>query len=173
MPTKYYFRDDLKPFVLNRSKADPQIIGTELARIKKIYGNDDYHNTVWRQAAHPNNPLHQHFEWNERKAAESNWRATSRELIGCIEITSSRQRERGPYMVSITSPSDGRKYYETVEVLDDRHLQLQLWEDAKNELTMFLRRFARLRKLCKAAARGGKIIDAEISKLRASIAAGP
>jgi hypothetical protein len=167
MAVRYYFRDDRAPFVVNRDKANPQVIGAELARIKKVHG-DTQPDTVWRQAQNPRNPLHQHFPWDERKAAEAHWRSVARELIGCIEITSLRQKERAPMSVSITQ-ANGRKYYESIEVLDSRQLQLALWQDALRDLDAFLKHFERLRKLCQAVSPSRKVIEAEIARLKGSL----
>jgi hypothetical protein len=163
----YVFRDNRPPFVPNRSKADPQVIGKELARIKKKYRRLMPKEVVEEIRSSPKNPLRQHLTWNAEYALNIVQREEVRRLIACVQTwTEERPEPQTEYLSVLTGGEEPRQYYSRTEVLSDRDLQLALWEDAKGELDTFLRRFADLHSLCAEAAPLRKIIDAEIAKLK-------
>lgn len=163
----YVFRDNRAPFVPNRNNADPQVIGQELARIKKKYQRLMPKEVVAEIRSSPKNPLRQHLTWDANHALEMVQREEVRRLIACVQTWTEEKPEPKTEYVSVFSDSEEpRQYYSRAEVLSDRDLQLALWEEAKQELDEFLRRFADLHELCTQAQTLRKIIDAEIAKLR-------
>jgi hypothetical protein len=164
----YVFRDNRAPFVPNRNKADPQVIGKELARIKKKYDRLVPREVVEEIRGGPKNPLRQHLTWDARRALDIVNREEVRTLIASIQTWTEERRTPQQEYVSVFSDhtDEPRRYFSRAEVLTDRDLQLSLWTDALAELDEYLRRFADLAGLSAAAAPMKRVINAEISRLR-------
>jgi hypothetical protein len=145
MPLRYTFRE---PTIFHKSKdADPNVIGQELTRIKDANNGRLMPQTVVEEARKRSNPLHRHFEWNDKIAAEAYRLDQARELIRIIQIedTDGDKPARRAF-VSVTD--DGKAYRGLNEVLNSQSLQLAVLVTAERELRAFEVRYNELLDIC-------------------------
>ena len=148
MPIKYVFKD--RPLVIaNADKADAQVIGTEIDKIVKANGGRLKPEYVWRAAQAPRHPLHKHYEWDVKTAAEAHWTSVSRILIRCIDVEADEEGEPAePAFVSVTD--NGGAAYRTIgEIKRSAELSLAVLTRAKADLLAFQRRYAQLQDICR------------------------
>jgi hypothetical protein len=148
MAIKYVFKD--RPLVIaNADKADPQIIGTEIDKIAKANGGRLKPEYVWKAAQSPRHPLHKHYEWDVKTAAEMHWTSVSRVLIRCVDIAPDEDGETPePAFVSVTD-NDGAAYRTIGEIKRSAELSLAVLSKAKADLLAFQRRYAQLQDICR------------------------
>ena len=126
---KYYARD-------NRfSKKDAQIYGEELDRIRKQNKGKLRPVDVVKEAKNKNSPLHNYFEWNDKKAGELYRLGQARQIIShicevvIVEGDAIQQRS----FHSVTSQKE-KCYVNLESVFSNSNYRHQLLERLKTEL---------------------------------------
>lgn len=137
----YAFAD--RPLILNNAKkADPQKIGEALAKIAGANQGLLAPEVVVKAAENPRNALHQHFEWDDAKAANAYRLSQARTIIRLI-ATEDVEGDAVPAFYSI-SDKGGRAYRSYAEVKESPRLQRLILESARRDLEAFQRRYRQL-----------------------------
>lgn len=68
---RYVFKEDEPIRIKAAAKANPQVIGEALSEVAKNEGGRLTPGAVVSAARSQNHPLHPHFEWDDRVAAEA------------------------------------------------------------------------------------------------------
>lgn len=145
MALRYVFKE---PTIFHNSKdADPEVIGQELTRIKDANNGRLTPQTVVDEARRRNNPLHRHFEWNDKSAAEAYRLDQARSLIRIIQIEDT-DSEAQPRRAFVSVNDDGKAYRGITEVLSSQSLQLAVLVSAERELRAFEHRYNELLDIC-------------------------
>jgi len=145
MPLRYTFRE---PAIFHNNKeADPDAIGQELTRIKDANKGRLMPQTVVEEARNRRNPLHRHFEWNDKTAAEAYRLDQARELIRIIQIEDT-DGDKPPRRAFVSVNDDGMSYRGLTEVLSSQSLQLAVLVSAERELRAFETRYNELLDIC-------------------------
>lgn len=152
MTYRYIFAEDRVLAIKNKSKADAQVIGEELERIRMLNAGELRTKDAVEAAKDPRNVLHQHLEWDNIEAGYR-WRLKQmRSLINSVvRITSNGEEKQIPAFVSIRTDEHGVSYRETSEVLRSTHLRKRLLEQALGEAEAYRRRYSRFEELAQAA----------------------
>jgi hypothetical protein len=142
--TKFAWRDG------SRFKISADIAGGELDRIKRNAG-DLTPGVVVDAAAHPDNPLHGCFDWDDASAAGKHRLLQARQLINSVYVVVIRdekpQPER-PVYFSVKTEEEGRTYRTAVEIMSSEEAQASLLEEAKTVLKGFRVRYQHVKELC-------------------------
>lgn len=141
MPVSYAWRPG------SRISIDPQRAGRELESIRKQEGGELTQNSVVERARSANSALHEHFEWDDTKAAEQHRLSQAGELIRSIVIDVTRSNVEPPKhmraFVNVTT--EGRQHYtSTVHALSDAELRAQVVAKAWADLEAWRKRHAEL-----------------------------
>lgn len=145
MPIRYVFRE---PTIFHNHKdADPDVIGAELTRIKDANNGRLTPGAVVEEARNRRNPLHRHFEWNDKTAAEAYRLDQARSLIRIIQIEDT-DHEGPPRRAFLSVNDDGKAYRGVTEVLSSQTLQLAVLVAAERELRAFEARYNELLDIC-------------------------
>lgn len=148
---RYSFREEV-PLALKGAKgADAQVIGEAL---EAIADQNDGHVTpaaVVAAARAKGSPLHQFFEWDNRKAADA-WRLDqARSLIRVVAVEPTPDAEPVRAFLSVNT---GKTHYHHVrEVLTSRDLQLRVLQQAERDLDAWQKRYASLEDVCELVTR--------------------
>lgn len=142
---KYTFKDD-QVILKNAAKADPQRIGEELAKLADAHAGRLTPQAVVEAARAPKNPLHPHFEWNDKVAAEGFRLDQARNIIRVIRVEDEETQEVKPAYVSISD--HGVAYRSVSEVVSSKELQLIVLQQAERDLTAFRKRYHMLQDIC-------------------------
>ena len=145
MPLRYVFRE---PTIFHNNKdADPDVIGQELTRIKDANNGRLTPQAVVEEARNRRNPLHRHFEWNDKTAAEAYRLDQARSLIRIVQIEDT-DRDVPPRRAFVSVNDDGKSYRGIAEVLSSQSLQLAVLVSAERELRAFEARYNELLDIC-------------------------
>lgn len=144
---KYVFKDS-PVTIKNAAKADPQKIGDALAKIAESGGGELTPRAVVETARNPRNALHQFFEWDDSKAAESYRLDQARTVIRCIHAEDDDASEgHAPAFVSI-SDKGGTSYRTLDAVKNSADLQARVLAQAERDLEAFQKRYTALEEVC-------------------------
>ena len=143
---KYIFRDDIIPPIANAAKANPQLIGEALAKVADANGGRIKPIDVVAEAA-SNPTLHQHFEWDDRKAAIAHRLDQARVLLRVIRIDDDTSSDQPRAFLSITEKS-GTAYRTLQDVINSTYLQALVLKQADRDLDAFQRRYRDLEDVC-------------------------
>lgn len=125
---------------------DPQVAGEELERIR-VHQNGRLESADVVEASRIKEaPLHDHFEWNDAKAAEAHRVEQARYLIRSIEVMVERSdSEVVPIRAFVSVQRDeDRSYTSTFHALADPDLRGQVVNQAWKELEAWRQRHAEL-----------------------------
>jgi hypothetical protein len=128
-----------------RPRADPQQIGEALERIRLDNGGELHPRGVVEGARSPTSPLHRHFEWNDRKAAEAHRVDQARALIRSIRVIDEKDQPR-PAFLSIRA-DDGIGYRSYSDVISSVDLRQRLLEQAERDLNAWTLRYNELKEI--------------------------
>src|SRR5580765_2008829 len=130
MPLRYTFRE---PGIFHNNKeADPDAIGQELTRIKDANKGRLTPQSVVEEARKRSNPLHRHFEWNDKTAAEAYRLDQARTLIRIVQVEDTDNGDK-PRRAFVSVNDDGVSYRGVTEVLSSQSLQLAVLVSAERE----------------------------------------
>lgn len=139
---KYEIDDDAVLALPNANKFDPQAVGEELERIRSAHSGELYPAHVIEAAKNPKNPLHKHFEWDDKIAAEKFRLDQARLLIRVIRIEDDAGDIRRQY-ISVRGP--GAKYLTIDDVLKSRDLSEKVLGQAEADLRAWTIRYKQLK----------------------------
>lgn len=120
---------------------DPDVLGSELEKIRKKHGTLTPDVTV-QEAASPKSPLHPHYEWDDKKAAQEHRLDQARKMIRSIYIViEDRPDYQIPAHINIQGDQGAtRGYFPVEEVMADPAMRAEalrrIWENLSR-----LRRF--------------------------------
>lgn len=133
----------------SRVSIDADKAGRELASIERKEG-ELTPTVVLERARSANSSLHDHFEWDDSKAAEQHRLTQAGELIRSITVDVSRSNVEPPKptraFVSVERQGE-RAYVGVQTAMSDAELRRQVLERAKAELRAFRERYADLQEL--------------------------
>jgi hypothetical protein len=125
---------------------DPQAAGEEMERIRVHRNGRLDQEAVVEAARSPDSALHDHFEWDDRKAANSFRLDQAGHLIRCITVEMpKRGGDDVPTRAFVSVVRDGdRSYTSTAHALSDAELRQQVLDTAWRELEAWRQRHAEL-----------------------------
>lgn len=134
-------------------KVDAQTAGEELERIRVRHNGRLDQDNLLREAAKPKNPLHAHFEWNDRRAAHEYRLEQARYLIRSIEVVMAADDEGEEpktirAFVNVVRDED-RSYTSVAHAMSDPDLRAQVVAQAWKELEAWRQRHAELAEFAK------------------------
>lgn len=160
---RYVFKDE--PVVLhNGEDADAQVIGDSLEEIRLGSGGELRPRAVVDAAKKPDHPLHPHFEWDNKKAAERYRLGQARGLIRAIRRVDDDEVPRRAF-ISIHDKG-GTSYRSLGDVLASHDLQLRVWTKAEADLRAFESRYQDLTEICDLVAEARERLSERIAKQR-------
>lgn len=144
-------------------KIDAQAAGEELDRIKRGHNGRLDQEDIVAAARDEQNPLHEHFEWDDVEAATQYRLVQAGDLIRGIEIVFQRPDEEPKHIRAFVNiaQNDERFYVATVDAMQDPELRRQVVRQAFAELEAWRRRHAELTEFAK--------VFAEIDQARGAI----
>lgn len=143
MSVKYAWRPG------SRVSIDADKAGRELARIERAEG-ELTPTSVLDRARSANSALHEHFEWDDSKAAEQHRLGQAGELIRSItvDVTHSNIEPAKTVRAFVSVERGGeRSYMDVNRAMSDDALRKQVLERAWAELAAFRKRYADLKEL--------------------------
>ena len=144
---RYVFRDG-PVTIRNAAEADPQVIGEAIAKIAGACGGKPKPRDVVAAARSNRHPLHKHFEWDDKEAADAFRLSQARELMRVIRIESDKKGvPSSPAWISVHDV-DGNAYRSIDEVRSSRELQLIVLRQAERDLLAIERRYQDLIEVC-------------------------
>lgn len=154
---RYVFSDS--PLTIKGSaKADPQVIGDALEKIRTANDGRIQPKAVVESARSQKNPLHKHFEWDDSVAAESFRLEQARELIRCVRIIDTDvKRGNVQAFVSVKSES-GVNYHAVRDVQNSATLRYAVLIQAEKDLDGWERRYRELQDICAIVATARQMI---------------
>lgn len=165
---KYVFKEG--PVILkNADKADPQQIGEALADIEKAHSGRIEPEFVVKAAKDTKNPLHPHFEWNDKVAAHAHRMDQARSIISLIRVDQGDGAPPRPAYVSL--PDQGYAYRNVEEVSRSRELQLLVLRQAERDLNAFEKRYHMLSDICELVRVAREGVERKRSEYETRVAA--
>lgn len=168
---KYTFREDGPLAIKNAKIANAQVIGEALHAISEKADGQLKPHAVVEAARDRKHPLHKHFEWDDKIAADAYRLDQARAIIRVIRIEDDEAAE-GPAraFVSITDRG-GTSYRQAEEIKNSADLQVVVLRQAERDLAAFERRYRDLKELCAAIFEARQKIAARLDKLERRTAA--
>lgn len=158
----YTFKDG-PVTIKNAKRADPQKIGSALAKIAEQQKGRLTPPAVVEAARDTRNPLHKHFEWDDKIAAESFRIEQARMLIRSVALVGDEDAEPAPAFLSI-SDKGGTSYRAMAEILDSADLQNAVLAAAERDLAAFEKRYRQLKDICEIVSDARAKISARRNK---------
>jgi hypothetical protein len=136
----------------SRVSLDADLAGRELERIRTANNGELTPLAVLEQARSSNSALHDHFEWDDTRAAEAHRLGQAGEIIRSITVDISRSNVEPPKpvraFVSVERAGD-RSYTSTLHAMGDEALRRQVLEGAWRELLAIRRKYEGLEELAR------------------------
>lgn len=142
----YIFKDG-PVTIKNARKADPQKIGSALAKIAEQQKGRLTPPAVVEAARDARHPLHKYFEWDNEIAAEAYRLDQARVLIRSVRIVGDDDAEPAPAFLSVADKG-GTSYRTFAEVMDSADLQNTVLAAAERDLAAFEKRYRQLADIC-------------------------
>lgn len=149
MPVRYAWRPG------SRISLDPEKAGRELENIRTTNDGRLTPVDVVDRARSANSALHEHFEWDDERAAEQHRLAQAGELIRSITVDISRSNVEPPKHIKAfvsVEREEGRSYTSTLHAMSDKDLRRQVLEAAWRELLAIRQKYAGLEELARVFA---------------------
>jgi hypothetical protein len=154
----YTFKENDPLAFKNSSQANPQIIGTAVAKIAEDNKGLISPVHVWKAAQNPEHPLHKHYEWDIKKAAEIHWKDTSRRILRVIRVSSDEEPKATRAFISI-STKKGTAYRTVQDVRTNIDLQAAALNAAHRDLEAFEARYREFGEICSIVRMARKAIS--------------
>ena len=132
-----------------RVKGSAQIIGGELERIREEHGGLTA-KIVVDEAKPKGSPLHNQFQWNDKKAAEEYRLQQARHLVAAVTVVWKNDDGSKTQAVRLYHATDDRetsRYLPIHLILGDAAQRARLLEQALDELNAFKKKYADLSEL--------------------------
>lgn len=129
----------------SRIKIDAQKAGEEMERIRvRNNGRLDIHALV-KAAKAKASPFHEHFDWDDKIAADKHRLQQASHLIVCIEVMIEEQPESKPIRAFVSVVRDADRSYTSINhAMSDDELRQQVIRQAWSELAAWKARHAEL-----------------------------
>ena len=136
---------ELKQGARLKAGMTPEIVGAELERLRKENGGTITPDYVLLNSKDPTSPLHEHFEWNNKKAADKWRRSEAGYLIRSIVVRFIETPKQEPVraFVNVGSPNDP-KFNTIVNAMSEKESRERVLTRAKNELRSWKNRYKTL-----------------------------
>ena len=160
--TKFYFADE--PIRLKNAKAaDPDEIGGALTKIAAENNGELQPQHVVEAAKDRRHPLHKHFEWDDKKAADAFRLDQARSII---RIVRTKIEEDEPPVRAFYSVKDdnGQRYRAVETVMSSVSLQLALLKAAERDLRAFQNRYRAIQDIAESISEAVSKIERRIRK---------
>ena len=160
--TKFYFADE--PIRLKNAKnADPDEIGGALTEIAANHNGELQPQHVVEAAKDRRHPLHKHFEWDDKKAADAFRLDQARSIIRIVrtQIEPDEPPVRAFYSVKDDS---GQRYRAVETVMSSASLQLALLKAAERDLKAFQNRYRAIKDIAENISDAMDAINRRIRK---------
>ena len=144
---RYAFKSDEVLTIKAAGKADPQKIGEALAKITDDNKGHLTPHAVVETARNPRHVLHRHFEWDNKKAAESFRLDQARSLVRSIHVEADTETGTARAFLSVRD-TDGVSYRGLSDVLKSHDLQQRVLNQAEKDLIAFEARYRSLEDVC-------------------------
>jgi len=164
MPIRFSFSSGGAFGFRNAAKANAEVLGRELLRLSKITAELKPKH-VLDAAKDPKNPLHRHITWDDQVAADRYRRDEARSIIRCVDIRDD-QLDVPAHRMFFSIADKGRAYRRLDEILDSRHLQTLLLEQAEKDLRNAEERVRELKDVCNMVRRARKRLSEHIKRTR-------
>lgn len=130
----------------SRIKADPAKAGEQFEQLEKTVGLSA--ESVLNANRDKDAPLHNEFEWNNKKAAEQYRLEQARYLIRCLCVVEERGEEQEPIEVRAFFQLTNEHNYESLSVIaQDENKHAALLQQALCELRAFMKKYNTLKEL--------------------------
>ncbi|MET0530060.1 MAG: hypothetical protein ABW003_17275 [Microvirga sp.] len=146
---RYYFKEDPAPIqgVTDKEK-DAQKIGEALAALARDAGGELRPPRVVMAAKAEDHPLHPHFEWRDRIAANKYRLDQARTLIRVIREDDAYTGKPVRSFLSVTTKHGGVSYRTVGDVQTSADLQVLVLKAAERDLAAFEARYDELKDVC-------------------------
>lgn len=134
--------------IKNAKDADPQRIGEALVTIAAAAEGHLTPQATVAAARDPRSPLHPHFEWDDKLAAEAYRLDQARHLIRLIRVSDETREFDPPAFLSVSEGKAGTSYRTMGAVLNSVTLQDAVLKAAERDLLAFEARYQRLEDIC-------------------------
>lgn len=138
----------------SRFTVDPEVAFNEIERIRKDSSGDVEPDEIVEHAKSKQNPLHECFEWSDKKAAHEHRLERARLLMRSLVVVRDDIKSERPQRVYevTTAPKteerEARKVYRTMdEIMADPDTRAELLGRALRELIAFRNRYRDLQEL--------------------------
>ena len=130
-------------------KVPAQVVGEEIQKIEEKNGSVTP-SAIVEKARAKNNPMHQMFEWDDKKAAELQRRQTARQIMGNLTVIVEDAEPVRAY-VNIEKQGGHTKgiFMNIQEAMTNAESRENILINAKNELLAFKRKYGRLTEFAK------------------------
>lgn len=157
---RYIFREDEPVRIKSAGKANPQVIGETLDKIRAEKAGELHPEAVVNHAKDKKSPLHPHFEWNDAVAAHAHRLDQARNLIRIIRVEDVSSEEGSTRAFHSISGEKGLAYRHVEDIRSSAEFQLALLNSASRELEAFKKRYRSIVDICEMVDRAQKAIDA-------------
>jgi hypothetical protein len=127
-----------------RLSVPAQVAGEEISRIRERRGRFFQTSDVVESARSPKSPLHQEFEWNDKRAADSYRLEQAGYIIRAIVERPHDKPDQSPVRAFVSViPDDGEKpnYTTTAFAFSDPHLRQQVLDQAFADMRSFEKKY--------------------------------
>jgi hypothetical protein len=142
---RYLFNESA---IFHRMKgADPQRLGDALETIAAENDGRLTPRAMVVKARARGHPLHPHFEWNDKKAADAHRLQQARQIVHAIRVVDETQPEAPPriaYLSIAEGDRTGFAYRPRSAVEDSARLQRLVLEQAEKDLASWERRYSEI-----------------------------
>jgi len=131
----------------SRVKLPAKVVGKELERLEKKYGKLTKEIVV-KEAKQKTNPLHNEFEWDDKKAAYEHRLSQARYIIRSLTVTIIEAEDQEPVRAFVSIVPEGEKkpqYASTINVMSQEEYIKQVLDRAKQELKDWADRYKHLK----------------------------
>lgn len=131
-------------------KTDAQIAGEYIEELRQENDGFVTPEMVWKAAEDPDSPIHDDFEWDERKAAENHWKERARNLVNHIVVvrTYDEPADEGlKAFISVVVSEKKRAYVDIGTVKSDEEMRQDLIDSILAQLKVFQKRYEQITEL--------------------------
>lgn len=156
---KYVFREDEPIRIKAAGKADPQVIGESLDEIRVRTGGELEPKDVVAAARPSSHPLHAHFEWDDKAAAESFRLDQARNIIRIVRVVDEAADGGTTRAFVSVNGKNGVSYRTVDDIKRSSDLQEAVLAQAEKDLVAFETRYRELKDICQIVATAREAIQ--------------
>jgi hypothetical protein len=148
MTAKFVFDHDRPLTFKSADKADPEVIGKALTEIAAKHKGELTPHAVIAAAKAPSHPLHKHFEWSDKVAADKYRLDQARTIIRAVKLLEDGSNANSQRAFLSITDRGGTSYRTLSDVLGSADLQRRVMENALRDLQAFEHRYKELDDIC-------------------------